>query len=163
MNEVDAHGSVLIIERHMTAERIRWYGDGFTTAKSDSGQLLSVPPGIHTVAELAGAVGFQRPVADGMIVTNWIGSLLTETFGVSKMRSGKLKVKYISPMYEGSILRLEISVSSRDESVVERSSGSNSSYSNGVTFTIKAFADGVLCTVGEGRIGLDEGGSDGAS
>ena len=85
--------------RTITAERLRWYGDGMLTAAA--GTVTSVGANIHTDAEYAASQGFSVPIADGMLATNWISTILVTTFGPAFFTSGELRTKYIKPTYVG--------------------------------------------------------------
>ena len=41
-----------------------------------------------------------QTIADGMISTNWIMGLLLDAFGRAVLRKGRLRTKYIAPIYE---------------------------------------------------------------
>jgi 3-hydroxybutyryl-CoA dehydratase len=90
--------------RMMTRERMRWYCDALETAASPSGEFIVAEPTIHTDAEYAKAQGLPGIIADGMISTNYISSLLYATFGVGFLAAGELTTKFIRPVYEDDVL-----------------------------------------------------------
>jgi len=90
--------------RMMTRERMRWYCDALETAASQSGEFIVAEPTIHTDEEYAKAQGLPGIIADGMISTNYISSLLYASFGVEYLRSGELTTKFIRPVYEDDVL-----------------------------------------------------------
>jgi len=86
--------------RLMTRERMRWYVDVQPTVAADDGRVHQGEPTIHDDDEFAKAQGLPGIIADGMISTNWILDLLLGTFGEGFTRKGKLRTKYIAPIYE---------------------------------------------------------------
>jgi hypothetical protein len=89
--------------RTVTPERLRWYGDGMLTAAA--GQITLVGSNIHTDAEYAREQGLAEPIADGMIATNWISSLLLLRFGEAYLSAGELRTKFIRPTSIGARVR----------------------------------------------------------
>jgi 3-hydroxybutyryl-CoA dehydratase len=90
--------------RPMTRERMRWYVDIQDTVQFDDGRINTQPPTIHDDDEYAKKQGLPGIIADGMISTNWILSLLVDVFGESVLQKGRLRTKYIDPVYEDQIL-----------------------------------------------------------
>ncbi|WP_417683774.1 MaoC family dehydratase [Roseibium sp.] len=91
--------------RAMTRERMRWYVDAQETAVRGDGKPHFGGPTIHDDDAYALKQGLPGIIADGMISTNWILGLLTRTFGTDYVRSGRLRTKYIAPVYEDMKLR----------------------------------------------------------
>jgi 3-hydroxybutyryl-CoA dehydratase len=81
--------------RRVSAERLTWYGDGLLT--SAAGHRTQVGSNIHTDAEYARQQGLPAPIADGMLATNWISTMLVRTFGEDYLDRGELRTKYIKP------------------------------------------------------------------
>jgi 3-hydroxybutyryl-CoA dehydratase len=81
--------------RVVTAERLRWYGDGMLTAASDV--PTQVGANIHTDEAYAREQGLPTVIADGMLSTNWISSLLLAEFGEDYLLTGELRTKFIRP------------------------------------------------------------------
>ncbi len=96
------------LARTMTAERMRWYSDALHTVTAAAGEPLLAGPNIHTDDEIARANGMPSRVADGMVSTNWISSLLTDTYGDAYLRGGSLRTRYVRPIYEDE--RIEVVV-----------------------------------------------------
>jgi 3-hydroxybutyryl-CoA dehydratase len=86
--------------RLMTRERMRWYVDIQDTVACDDGRIHPQPPTIHDDDAYARAQGLPGIIADGMISTNWILGLLVDVFGEDAARNGRLKTKYVAPIYE---------------------------------------------------------------
>jgi 3-hydroxybutyryl-CoA dehydratase len=90
--------------RMMTRERMRWYCDALETAASQSGEFIIAEPTIHTDEEYAKAQGLSGIIADGMLSTNYISSLLYASFGIEYLRGGELVTKFIRPVYEDEVV-----------------------------------------------------------
>lgn len=86
--------------RQMTRERMRWYIDTHATVEADDGRIHQGPPTIHDDDEFARSQGLPGIIADGMVSTNWIMGLLLDTFGQDFARKGRLRTKYVKPIYE---------------------------------------------------------------
>jgi 3-hydroxybutyryl-CoA dehydratase len=86
--------------RQMTRERMRWYVDVQPTVAADCGRIVQGEVTIHDDDDFAKAQGLPGIIADGMISTNWILGLLLDHFGRGFARRGKLRTKYILPIYE---------------------------------------------------------------
>jgi 3-hydroxybutyryl-CoA dehydratase len=91
--------------RAMTRERMRWYVDAQPTVAADDGRIHTQPPTIHDDDDYARKQGLPGIIADGMISTNWIMGLLLDAFGPSIARRGRLRTKYIAPIYEDQVIR----------------------------------------------------------
>jgi acyl dehydratase len=98
----------------MTAERMRWYADALDTCSQDSDHPLIAPPNIHTDDEIARANGLPGRVADGMISTNWISSLLADTFGEAYLARGSLRTRYVRPIFEDERIEVTVRIVSRE-------------------------------------------------
>jgi acyl dehydratase len=98
--------------RPMTRERMRWYVDIQDTVYYDDGRIHTQPPTIHDDDAYAKKQGLPGIIADGMISTNWILSLLVDVFGPDAASRGRLRTKYIAPVYEDQVLITCASVAS---------------------------------------------------
>jgi 3-hydroxybutyryl-CoA dehydratase len=90
--------------RPMTRERMRWYVDIQETVQADTGRIVTQPPTIHDDDAYAKKNGLPGIIADGMISTNWILGLLVDVFGPEAAGKGRLKTKYIAPVYEDQVI-----------------------------------------------------------
>ena len=90
--------------REMTRERMRWYVDAQPTVAVDNGRIQTQEPTIHDDDNYAKKQGLPGIIADGMISTNWIMGLLIDTFGQEFIYRGKLRTKYIAPIYEDQVV-----------------------------------------------------------
>jgi acyl dehydratase len=90
--------------REMTRERMRWYVDAQPTVAADNGRIQTQEPTIHDDDDYAKKQGLPGIIADGMISTNWIMGLLIDTFGDDFVYKGKLRTKYIAPIYEDQVV-----------------------------------------------------------
>ncbi|MER2535169.1 MAG: MaoC family dehydratase [Rhizobiaceae bacterium] len=90
--------------RPMTRERMRWYVDVQPTVAADDGRIHTQPPTIHDDDDYARKQGLPAIIADGMISTNWILGLFFDAFGPSLAEKGRLKTKYIAPIYEDQVV-----------------------------------------------------------
>ena len=90
--------------RAMTRERMRWYVDAQPTVAADNGRIQTQEPTIHDDDAYARKQGLPGIIADGMISTNWIMGLLLDTFGPDFARRGRLRTKYIAPIYEDQVV-----------------------------------------------------------
>ena len=86
--------------RMMTRERMRWYVDIQETVQQDTGRIVTQPPTIHDDDAYAKKQGLPGIIADGMVSTNWILGLLVDVFGPGAASKGRLRTKYIAPIYE---------------------------------------------------------------
>ena len=87
----------------MTRERMRWYVDIQDTVQADDGRIHPQPPTIHDDDDYAKKQGLPGIIADGMVSTNWILSLLVDVFGPDAASKGRLRTKYIAPIYEDQV------------------------------------------------------------
>ena len=106
------------MQRSMTAERMRWYADAIET--SLAGYPVTAAPSIHTDDEIARAHGLPGRVADGMVSTNWLSSLLVETFGDAYLRGGSLRTRYRRPIIEDATVDTVIRVRGVEEQSNDR-------------------------------------------
>ena len=88
------------LPRQMTRERMRWYIDTHATVEADDGRIHQGPPTIHDDDDFARSQGLPGIIADGMVSTNWIMGLLLDVFGQDAARRGRLRTKYVKPIYE---------------------------------------------------------------
>ncbi|MCF7701795.1 MaoC family dehydratase [Loktanella sp. M215] len=98
--------------RAMTRERMRWYVDAQATAVANDGKPRFGGPTIHDDDAYAISQGLPGIIADGMVSTNWILSLLVDSFGQAAVHRGRLKTKYIRPVYENDALQSHAEVTS---------------------------------------------------
>jgi acyl dehydratase len=127
----------------MTRERMRWYCDALETAADADGTFKIAEPTIHTDDEFARSQGLRGIIADGMISTNWISSLLVRRFGMDYVSRGELGARFIRPIYEDESIETCAEVT-EVETVGET-----------VTITLDvwcATSDGAKCTVGSAKI-----------
>jgi 3-hydroxybutyryl-CoA dehydratase len=85
--------------REMTIERIEWYDSAMLS--SASGELRRVGSNIHTDEEYAKSQGLSAIIADGMISTNWLSTMMVRQFRMDYVESGELRTKFIKPIYLG--------------------------------------------------------------
>lgn len=98
--------------RAMTRERMRWYVDAQATAVANDGKPRFGGPTIHDDDAYAIRQGLRGIIADGMISTNWILSLLIDIFGPVAATNGRLRTKYVRPVYEDDVLLTHAAVTS---------------------------------------------------
>jgi hypothetical protein len=85
--------------RTMTVDRVRRYSEGLHTTGSGADAML----GVRTAPD----AGTDPPrIAEGMVVTNWIASLLAEQYGQRFLEGGALRTRFVRPVHEG----LEVTV-----------------------------------------------------
>jgi acyl dehydratase len=104
MNSLKVGSEVRSAPREMTRERMRWYVDAQPTVAHDDGRIHTQEPTIHDDDGYAKSQGLPGIIADGMISTNWIMGLLMDTFGDDFIHKGKLRTKYIAPIYEDQVV-----------------------------------------------------------
>ena len=126
--------------RQMTRERMRRYVDVQDTVAYDDGRIHQQPPTIHDDDEYAKSQGLTGIIADGMVSTNWIFSLLVDVFGRDAAGKGKLRTKYILPIYEDQTI-----ISYAEIKSVENTSDEATTY----FMDVWCEADGKKVTVGE--------------
>ena len=81
MNPLDLNVGDLLPPKQVvvTPERIQWYGDGMHSAAT--GKLTRAGENIHTDIAYAQGQGLTTAIADGMMSTAWISSVLLKAFG----------------------------------------------------------------------------------
>jgi 3-hydroxybutyryl-CoA dehydratase len=92
------------VPRRMTRERMRWYVDLLPTVEADDGFIHRGAGTIHDDDEYARKQGLPGIIADGMISTNWIAGLLFDAFGTDFLRRGRLRTRYVQPIYEDQVV-----------------------------------------------------------
>lgn len=97
----------------VTPERVQWYGDGMHSAAT--GELRRAGQNIHTDAEYAKGQGLTTAIADGMMSTAWISSMMLATFGRDYLENGELRTKYIKPTDVGIKLKVLGRVREREQ------------------------------------------------
>lgn len=132
--------------RSMTAERMRWYCDALETALAASDTVVRAGPNIHTDDGLARANGLPGRVADGMISTNWVSTMLVDTFGDAVWNGGSLRTRYVRPVFEDEQITTAVTV----RTVEPTGDGGHR-----LTAEVRcANALGEACTVGEATVHL---------
>lgn len=99
--------------RTMTAERMRWYADALETVSRQATAPIIAEPNIHTDDDLARANGLRSRVADGMVSTNWISSLLSDAYGIHYLEGGSLRTRYVRPIYEDDRIEVLVRITAR--------------------------------------------------
>ncbi|HWV84039.1 MAG TPA: MaoC family dehydratase [Capillimicrobium sp.] len=97
----------------VNADRLAAYGDGLLS--SAAGRAVQVGSNIHTDVELARSQGLPAPIADGMLSTNYLSSMLTRAFGRFYIENGELRTKFIKPVPVDTLLRVRGRVRAREE------------------------------------------------
>jgi hypothetical protein len=106
-------GSILPVkEVVVTPERVQWYGDGMHSAAT--GRRTRAGENIHTDIAYAQRQGLTTAIADGMMSTAWINSVLTKTFGRDYLNNGELRTKYIKTTNVGVKLKVFAKVRERE-------------------------------------------------
>jgi 3-hydroxybutyryl-CoA dehydratase len=127
--------------RVTTMERIHWYEGGMRSAATG---VRTLPhSNIHTDAEYARSQGLSAPIADGMMSTNWISSMLVHYFGMEYVAHGELRTKFIKPIFLGAVVATRGRVTS-----VERAG------SGGTVYGMEVWCEdekGVKLTVGDAK------------
>ncbi|MGP3536050.1 MaoC family dehydratase [Microbacterium sp. RD1] len=90
--------------KKMTRERMRWYCDALETTARADGTFVVAEPTIHSDDDFARNQGLPGIIADGMLSTNYLSSLLYRRFGMDYLFSGELDTKFIRPVYEDEIV-----------------------------------------------------------
>jgi len=85
--------------RAITPTRIEWYDSAMLSAAK--GTLAQVGSNIHTDEDYARSQGLPAIIADGMIMANWVSSMLVEHFGMAYVERGELRMKFIKPVLLG--------------------------------------------------------------
>jgi hypothetical protein len=128
--------------RAMTAERIEWYDSAMLSAAS--GKLAQVGVNIHTDEEYARSQGLPAIIADGMIMTNWLSTMMVDHFGFDYVARGELRTKFIKPVFLGQTVFCKGKVLS----ATPRNDG-------GVTYALDVWCEdekGIKVTDGDARV-----------
>lgn len=88
--------------RTMTLQRSQSYEVGMRSAVM--GVHTPTRLNHHNDDEFARSQGLKAAIADGMISTNWIYSMLLQQFGMDFLERGELRTKYIKPIYLGTVI-----------------------------------------------------------
>ncbi|MGE0878445.1 MAG: MaoC family dehydratase [Acidimicrobiia bacterium] len=102
------------IRRTMTAERMRWYADAYESVIAFATEPMHHAPNIHTDDEFARSKGLPARVADGMITTNWVSSLLSDIYGVHYLEGGSLRTRYVKPVFVDDVLEIVVTIVDRE-------------------------------------------------
>jgi hypothetical protein len=137
------------LARTMTAERMRWYSDALHTVTAAASEPLLAGPNIHTDDEIARANGMPSRVADGMVSTNWISSLLTDAYGDGYLRGGSLRTRYVRPIYEDERIEVVVRVTKR--------TGTGGDPDRLVAEVVCVKEDGEVATAGVATVVVGEG------
>ena len=92
------------ISRRMTRERMRWYADALLGTSEPEPAPMIAEENVHTDDEFARGQGLSGIISDGMISTNWISSVLLAAFGRAYLERGRLRTKFIRPIFEDQII-----------------------------------------------------------
>ncbi len=101
------------VTKRQTFPRMQWYGDGLRGGAT--GELGRTFENIHTSHEFARGQGLPGAIADGMISTAWVSSILFKAFGVDYLNSGYLKTKYRRPAFVGRTVSYGATVTGKEE------------------------------------------------
>jgi acyl dehydratase len=129
---------------------MRWYSDALETVTLGASAPVVVGPNIHTDDEVARANGLPGRVADGMISTNWISTVLADEFGERYLAGGSLRTRYVRPIYMDERIEVVVRVTERR---AEPDGGERL-----VADVSCVKGDGEIATGGEATIVLDGGG-----
>ena len=83
--------------RPITMERVQDYSIGLMSAAS--GERKPWQFNIHTDHEYARSQGLKAAIADGMLSTNWLSTMMLNHFGADYLYRGGLRTKFIKPTY----------------------------------------------------------------
>ena len=97
----------------ITPERTQWYGDGMHSAAV--GELRRAGENIHTDVAYAKGQGLTTAIADGMMSTAWLHTMLLAQFGQDFLENGEIRTKYIKTTDVGIKLRILGRVKERQE------------------------------------------------
>jgi 3-hydroxybutyryl-CoA dehydratase len=104
------------LRRSMTAERMRWYSDALETLSwtgAPPEALILAGPNVHTDDDIARDNGLRARVADGMVSTNWISTVLTDAFAELYLEGGSLRTRYLRPIFEDDNIEVVLRVTGR--------------------------------------------------
>jgi hypothetical protein len=133
-------------ELFISSERVQWYGDGMHSAAT--GELRRAGENIHTDIAYAQGQGLTTAIADGMMSTAWISSMLLETFGRHYLERGELRTKYIKTTDVGITIRIFGKIKERIEQA------------DGVKFVLDVWTEdlaGVKLTDGDAAVEVRTG------
>ena len=133
--------------RRMTRERMRWYVDLLPTVEVDDGRVHQDVPTIHDDDEFARSQGLPGIIADGMLSTNWLLSLLMDAFGEDALAPGSLRTRYIAPVFED----VFVTAVARVTDVADTAEG-------GLRYVLEVWCedgDGKKLTVGDATVRCD--------
>ena len=102
------------LRRTMTAERMRWYADAYESVIAFAVEPMHHGPNIHTDDEFARSKGLPARVADGMITTNWVSSMLTEIYGEYYLEGGTLRTRYVKPVFVDDVIEVGVTIVDRE-------------------------------------------------
>lgn len=88
----------------ITAERTQWYGDGMHSAAT--GELRRAGENIHTDVAYAKGQGLTTAIADGMMSTAWLHTMMLTQFGQDFLENGEIRTKYIKTTDVGIKLKI---------------------------------------------------------
>jgi 3-hydroxybutyryl-CoA dehydratase len=138
------------LERTMTAERMRWHVEGLDTAVAAGDAPATAGVNFHTDDEAARANGLPGRIADGMVTTNWLSSLLVQAFGDAVSWGATMRAKFIRPVFEGDRIEATVTVTAIEDDG-----------SGGRTIHTELRCEnqaGELCTVGTAAVAVGPGG-----
>jgi 3-hydroxybutyryl-CoA dehydratase len=122
-------------------EVLKIYGNGLLSAAA--GEKVEVGSNIHTDEEFAKTQGLTFAIADGMLSTNYISTLLLENFGEYYLLNGSLFTKFIKPVPVGITLTAKAKITAIQESEKE----------NQLTMDVwTENEEGVKLVVGEAKV-----------
>ena len=74
---------------------------------------------LHLDEEFARNTPYGKPIAHGMLILAFISALMTSAFGITWVRTGKLKARFRAPVFPGDVVKVNAQLkSSNDEEVV---------------------------------------------
>ena len=95
-----------IFSRTVTMERMTVYSD--MEASCCMGDIQLAEPNIHTDSNFAKSKGLPDAIADGLVTTAWIESILRDIFGPGYIEGGSLMNKYIKVVMAGDTVNLNM-------------------------------------------------------
>ncbi|GAA2001287.1 MaoC family dehydratase [Microbacterium ulmi] len=140
-------GQVLIGPvRTLSLQRVTWYSTGQLGAAT--GVPHEFQDNIHTNPEYAKEQGLPGMIADGMHSTNWISSLLWDSFGYHYIENGTLRTKFIKPVWVPSPITCKAEVTAVEDDGPQRT--------RYVLSVWNEDAEGTKLTVGDASVVVDE-------
>ena len=134
------------VVRTMTAERMRWHCEALDTAVAATGHPVAAGANIHTDDGIARASGLPGRVADGMISTNWLSSMLIQRFDEAYLRGGRLRTRYTKPVFVDDVITAVLRVAAVEPAT-----------DGGHIVRIEVWCEnqrGEICTTGEATVRL---------